>query len=122
VELRFPNSPAKDYFEKAWNHIEEADRQFSLGNWEETLTSCRKAIEVVDNLENAEDVAKMVGEEKWERMGRLKGDLSNYLSLGSHSDEGIGHEQIKRRDAQSALWMSKSVINYIGDALRERED
>lgn len=99
LELYFPDSPAREHFEKAWEHAEDADEQFARGDWGETLTHCRKAIEVIDNLERAEDVDRMIGEEKWERMGRLKGDLSSYLSLGPHSEEGIGHEAIKRRDA-----------------------
>lgn len=120
IEFYFPDSPAREHFEKAWEHVEDADHQFALGNWGETLTHCRQAVEVVDNLEKAEDVEDFIGEEKWDRMGRLKGDLSNYLSLGPHSDEGIGHETIKRRDAQASLLFTKALINYVGDAMRER--
>lgn len=122
VEFRFPDSPAREHFEKAWKHVEDADDQFALGNWGETLTHCRQAVEVVDNLEQAEDVEDFIGEEKWDRLGRLKGDLDHYLSLGPHSDEGIGHELIKRRDAQASLLFTKALINYVGDAMRERGD
>lgn len=120
IEFHFPDSPAREHFEKAWEHVEDADHQFALGNWGEALTHCRQAVEVVDNLEKAEDVEDFIGAEKWDRMGRIKGDLSSYLSLGPHSDEGIGHEEIKRRDAQASLLFTKALINYVGDAMRER--
>lgn len=122
IEFRFPDTPAREHFEKAWEHVEDADQQFALGNWGETLTHCRKAVEVVDNLEKAEEVEDFIGEVKWDRMGRIKGDLSSYLSLGPHSDEGIGHEAIRRRDAQASLLFTKALINYVGDAMRERAE
>lgn len=121
LELRFPESPAKEYFESAWNHIENADENFSRGNWGATLTECRQAIEVISNLERAEDLDDLLGEEKWDRMGTVKGNFSGFLSLGPHSEEGVGHQPINRRDAQVSLLLSKGLVNYVADALRERD-
>jgi len=121
IELYFPDTPAREHFEKAWEHVEDADEQFARGNWNDTLTSCRKAIEVIDNLERAEDVDELIGEQKWDRVGRIKAGMSSYFSLGPHSSEGIGHEPIKRRDAQASLLMTKAMVNYVADAIRERE-
>lgn len=122
LELRFPDSPAREYFENAWAHIEKADDHFARGNWGETLTECRQAIEIIDNLERAEDVDDLIGEEKWDRMGSVKGYFSKFLSLGPHSEEGIGHEPIVRRDAQMSLLIAKALVNYVADAIRERDE
>lgn len=122
IELRFPDSPAKEHFEKAWTHVEDADRQFTRGNWSETLTHCRKAVDVIDRLDSVENIGELVGSEKWDRMGTLKGNLSHYLSLGAKSDEKTRHEPILRRDAQASLLMTKAMVNYLGDVFRDRED
>lgn len=122
IELRFPDPPAREYIEEAWDHIEDADQDFARGNWSDSATDARKAVNVIDRMRSDTDLETALGPEKWDRMSSLMNQLNQYLDLAAHSEQQIGHEPIQRRDAEAGLLMTKALVNFVADGIREQQE
>lgn len=115
MEFRIPPPPLGTILDKALTFLDTARNHLNLGNNEETMVSCRKAIEVLTNAINSKDIEleTVVGSSsKSEKIITLVKKTKDYMHLGAH--EGV---QITRRDAEISISLTAAILSYFSKEL-----
>lgn len=107
---------------RAVRRFEDAQDCYRRGDWEETMSNCRKAFEaIVQEVTGASDMTKahqtlksIIGEgKKADCLDQLVKDLTRFLHLGRH--EQLPSISIKRPDAQLGLHLTGALLAYLGE-------
>lgn len=118
LEFRFPDSPSKSIFEEAYNHLDDANRQFLDGEYRSSMASSRNVVRSVHNSENI-NLEDLLDEERADRFSQILGKFSHYMSGASHPSDEIPYEEISRADAEFALISAQAVLRYSSEMYSE---
>jgi hypothetical protein len=117
-------------FGEVINEINDAWKQYSMGEYDKVLTGCRKAMEALGNIVKNKGLEKEVPDEKGEKKTvpdweKAVGDekigeiiaafvkkLFGFLSPGSHYGKSINRE-----DAELAILTTHALANYVARKL-----
>ena len=118
--IEVPDLKSPEELTEAVTHLSNAWKQFSMGEYKNTLVECRRALEVVGNVvKKAGFVRKVDGksEPDWgelvndkdigERFEKIFRSLRGFLSPGAHTGK-----LYNREDANLALMTTHAIVYY----------
>jgi hypothetical protein len=121
VELPLPSAASSLQLSRALKRFEEAQDFYRRGNWEESMSNCRKAFEaLVKDTSGKDDMsqsdaafAALVSDtEKAKRLSELARAFAPFLHLARH--EQLPAIPITPKDAMLALQITASILAYLG--------
>lgn len=118
VELTIPTFPS-GVLEDAIKSFEKAKAKFNDGDYVKVLVHCQ---DVMDKIGKATkpfktELEEHLGETKFKRVNKLKEVLETFLGL--RHEVALEKEPIIRRDAELALQVTLSILNYFANRLSE---
>lgn len=120
IEMPLSRIRSSQPLARALSYFEDAQRNYRIGHWDQSMVSCRKAFEAIvhdgcgelDMKKALQVFESIMGEgEKAKRINELAKEFGNYLHLARHDNPEV---KICRADAELALWLTGSFVAYLG--------
>lgn len=125
LELPIPDVPEPERWKKALDHLEDAQNHFHMGNDAAILHLCHAAFEGLEGApKNIFD--QMADEKKRRAVDDLLKQAMDYFHSGRHVSKSSGPQQgtfpVDHRDAEFALYLSRTFMAYIAKLLVSNQD
>jgi hypothetical protein len=123
LEIPVPESPDKDRWLKARQHLEQAEHMYRHGNDAQVLAACYAALESL-HPDPKQVFASMADREKRKHVDELMIGTKRYLHSGRHvvrdaeQTDMLGDFDVDHRDASFALALTKCWIAYATQLLQ----
>jgi len=114
IELPVPQPPEGTAIDSSLSYLHEALRSFNEGDYDDVLSNCRQAIEVVKQADLNLEVL-LGSESKAEKILGIERKLNDFLNLGPHAGT-----RLDRGDAELALYATVSMIRYLAKRLEKK--
>lgn len=110
MEITIPPPPVGDSIVESMNYLEQAQRSFNDGEYDDVMVDCRKAIEEISKAIDKDTLKDILdSESKAEGVETVKQKIKNkLLDRGAHS--GV---QFNRIDAELGLHLTQAMIRYL---------
>lgn len=125
IEMPLPRLPQGTALDKAIGHLEEAQRKFNEGEYDDVLVDCRDAVEEIHSvLKSIEKNNKSLrgkftdtlGKEKEDRVEGLSSSFKLFVDLGGH--KVIPEvKKIDRTDAELAIRCAHELVYFYAKRL-----
>jgi hypothetical protein len=118
VELQIPSIPF-GILDEAFVSFDKAKQALNEGNYVEVLVKCQDVIDKIgkETKPIKSELEKLMGEEKFKRLGTFKGTFEAFLGL--RHEVALDKEPIKRKDAELALHTTLALLNYFARRISE---
>ena len=109
LSLEIPPPPGDKMFAACTKHLRRARRNLAHGQFEDTATSCRRAINEIEDLvkKKAISLSDVFGENREEQFDGIMKRAKSFLSGPTHT------QTLDYPGGEFALLLTTSLVNYI---------